>query len=94
MKLYIFQSGDEFIKFKVDRINKKFELATSRTAYRFIPMPFWKLFGSPVKTMFGLKPPTEDESKKEMLEAELLNDADFEKKMVDDASKLGYICVR
>ena len=59
--LYIFQSGDEFLKLKIGRKEKKLEIASSRTTYRFIPQPFWKLFGNATKTLTGLKPPTEEE---------------------------------
>ena len=92
--LYIFQSGDEFLKLKIDKKEKKFEIATSKSNYRFIPQPFWKLFGSPIKTLTGLKPPTELESKKEMEEAELLSDELFEKKIIDDAAQLGYRLIK
>ncbi len=91
---YIFQSGDEFLKLKVDRENKKFEIATSKTTYRFIPQAFWKLFGNAIKTLTGLKPPKEEESKKEMEEAEKLNDEEFEKKIINDSMKLGYTLVK
>ena len=92
--LYVFQSGDEFLKLKIDRKEKKLEIASSKTTYRFIPTPFWKLFGNAVKTLTGLKPPTEEESKKEMEEAELLNDEEFEKKIINDSAKLGYRLVK
>jgi len=91
---YIFQSGNEFIKLKIDRINKRLELASSKTNYRFIPQPFWKLFGNPEKTLTGLKPPTEEESKKEMEEMEKLNDIEFEKRITDDMAKVGYKLVK
>lgn len=92
--LYVFQSGDEFLKLKIDRKEKRFEIATSKTNYRFIPQPFWKLFGSPKKTLTGLKPPTEEESKKEMEEAEKLSDEDFEKKIINDSAQLGYKLIK
>jgi len=92
--LYIFQSGDEFFKLKIDRKEKKFELASSKTNYRFIPTPFWKLFGNPKKTLTGLKPPTEEESKKEMEESEKLTDEEFEKKLINDFAKLGYKLIK
>jgi len=94
MKLYIFQSGDEFLKIKIDRENKKCEIATSRTSYRFTPQPFWKLFGNPKQTLRGLKQPTEEESKKEMAEAEPLSDEDFEKKLILDSAKIGYRLIK
>lgn len=94
MKLYIFQSGDEFIKLKLDRTNKQLEIATSRTTYRFIPTPFWKIFGDSKKTLTGLKPPTEEESKKEMEEMDKLNDEDFEKKLVGEFAKIGYRLIK
>ena len=87
---YIFQSGDEFLKLKIDRKEKKLEIATSKSNYRFIPQPFWKLFGSPKRTLTGLKPPTEEESRKEMEGAELLSDEEFEKKIINDSAQLGY----
>ena len=43
--LYVFQSGSEFVRLRIDRGNKKFELSSSNTNYRFLPMPFWRLFG-------------------------------------------------
>jgi len=92
--LYIFQSGDEFLKLKIDRKNKRFEIATSKTNYRFIPQPFWKLFGNPKRTLTGLKPPTEEESKREMEEAELLSDEEFEKKIINDSRQLGYKLIK
>jgi len=88
--LYVFQSGGEFLKLKIDRKEKKLEIATSRTNYRFIPQPFWKLFGNPKKTLTGLKPPTEEESRKEMEEAGKLTDEEFEKKVISDSANLGY----
>lgn len=90
MKTYIFQAGDEFIKLKIDRKEKRCEIATSKTNYRFIPQPFWKVFGSPKKTLTGFKAPTEEESRKEMAEAELLSEEDFEKKLISDSVKIGY----
>ena len=90
MKAYIFQAGDEFIKLKLDRKEKRCEIATSKTNYRFIPTPFWKLFGDSKHTFRGLKPPTEEESKKEMEEMDKLNDEDFKKKMIGEFAKIGY----
>jgi len=92
--MYIFQSGGEFIKLKIDRENKRLEIATSQTNYRFIPQPFWKLFGNPKRTLTGLKPPTEEESKKEMEESELLSDESFEKKLINDMIKLNYKLIK
>ena len=92
--LYIFQSGDEYLKLKIDRVNKRFEIASSNTNYRFIPQPFWKLFGDVKTTLKGLKQPTEEESKKEMEEVEKLNDEDFEKRIIHNALNLGYILVK
>jgi len=94
MRLYIFQAGEEFTKLKIDRANKRLEVASSMSNYRFIPQPFWKLFGDARKTLTGLKPPTEEESKKEMEEAESLNDEDFEKKLIGDFAKLGYRLIK
>ena len=88
--MYIFQSGGEFIKLKIDRENKRLEIATSQSNYRFIPQPFWKLFGNSKRTLTGLKPPSEDESKKEMEETELLSDESFEKKLINDMINIGY----
>ncbi len=92
--LYVFQSGDEFFKLKIDRENKRFELACSRTNYRFIPTPFWKLFGNPEKTLTGLKPPSEEESKKEMEESESLSNEEFEKKLINDFMQIGYKLIK
>ena len=92
--LYIFQSGDEFLKLKVDRKEKKLEIASSKTTYRFIPQPFWKLFGDPIKTLTGLKPSTEEKSRKEMEETESLTDEEFKKKIINDAIQLGYKLIK
>ncbi len=92
--IYIFQSGDEFLKLKIDRKEKRFEIATSRSNYVFIPLPFWKLFGNPKKTLTGFKSPVEEESKKEMEEAESLSDESFEKKIINDAMQLGYKLIK
>ncbi len=92
--LYIFQSGDEFLKLKIDRKEKRFEIASSKTNYRFIPTSFWKLFGSSTRTLRGLKPPTEEESKKEMEEAEKLSDEEFKKKIINDSAQLGYKLIK
>ncbi len=92
--LYVFQSGDEFLKLKIDRKEKRLEKATSKSNYRFIPQPFWKLFGNPTRTLTGLKSPTELESKEEMEEAELLNDEEFEKKIINDSANLGYRLIK
>ncbi len=91
---YVFQSGDEFLKLKIDRKEKKLEIASSKTNYRFIPHPFWKLFGSPKKTLIGLKQPTEEESRKEMEEAEELSDEEFKKKIINDSAQLGYSLIK
>ena len=92
--LYIFQSGDEFLKLKIDRKEKRLEIATSKSNYRFIPQPFWKLFGSPIKTLTGFRQPTEEESKKEMEESENLSEEDFGKKIINDAIKIGYQLIK
>ena len=91
---YIFQSGNEFIKLKIDRKEKRVEIATSQSNYRFIPQPFWKLFGNPKRTLTGLKPSSELESRKEMEEAELLSDESFEKKLINDMANLGYKLIK
>jgi len=92
--IYVFQSGDEFLKLKIDRKEKKFETASRQTNMRFYPHPFWKLFGSPVKSITGFKQPTEEETKKEMEESEKLSDEDFERKIIIDAMKIGYQLVK
>ncbi len=92
--LYIFQSGDEFLKLKVDWINKRFERASRQTNMRFIPTPFWRLFGNSTKTLTGLKQATEEESKKEMEELKDLSNKELEKKMVEDFIKLGYKLIK
>ena len=87
---YIFQSGDEFLKLKIDWENKRFERASRMTNNRFIPTPFWKLFGNPVKTLLGIKPSTEEESKKEMEELKDLTNEELEKRLIQDFIKIGY----
>lgn len=92
--LYVFQFGDEFLKLKIDWTNKRFERASRMTNMRFIPTPFWKLFGNPKKTLTGLKPSTEEESKKEMEELKDLNSEELEKKMISDFAQLGYKLIK
>lgn len=94
MKIYIFQAGDEFIKVKLDRENKKLEMASSKSNYRFVPTLFWKLFGSSKMTLKGLRPPTEEDSREEMEEMEKLDDDDFEKRLTWDFAKIGYSLVK
>lgn len=91
---YIFQSGDEFLKLKIDWENKTFERASRMTTNRFIPTPFWKLFGNSVKTLTGLKPATEEESKKEMEELKDLSNEELETKLIHDFIKLGYKLIK
>jgi len=91
MKKYVFQSGDSFIKLKVDRTNRKAEICSVTTNYRFTPIPFWKLFGSPVKTLSGFKPPTKEDSIKEMEEYSKLSDEEFLAKLKKDFLGLGYV---
>ena len=85
MKL-VFQSGAEFVKLEIDRANKRFAIATSQTGYRFIRQPYHKLFGNSTAG----KPPTEEESLKEMIEMERLNDQEFINKLETDMAKVGY----
>lgn len=81
------------MKLKIDREKERLELASSKTNLRFIPTPFWKLFGNPKRTMIGFKPPTEEESKKEMSDMKLSSDEDFEKKLVGDFARIGYTLI-
>ena len=83
---YIFQSGVEFVKLKIDRKEKKLEIATSNVNYRFIPQPFWKLFGD--------KKDDIEEAEKELRETENLNDDEFEKYLTKEFLKRGYTLVK
>lgn len=83
---FIFQSGNEFVKLKIDRVNKKLEIATSRFNYRFIPQNFLKLFGD--------KKGDIEEAKKEMAETEKLNDEEFEVYLVKEFLQKGYILIK
>ncbi len=83
---FIFQSGTEFVKLKIDRKEKKLEIATNTTNYRFIPQPFWKLFGD--------KKDDIEEANKEMAETEKLDDNEFEKYLVKEFLKKGYVLVK
>ena len=83
---YIFQSGVEFVKLKIDRKEKKLEIATSKFNYRFIPQPFWKLFGD--------KKDDIEEAEKELKETENLDDDEFEKYLVKEFLKRGYILIK
>jgi len=92
--LYVFQFGDEFLKLKIDWTNKRFERASRMTNNRFIPTPFWRLFGNPKKTLTGLKQATEEESKKEMEELKDLSDEELEKRLIQDFAQLGYKLIK
>ncbi len=91
---YIFQSGDEFLKLKIDWENKRFERANRMTNNRFIPTPFWKLFGNLVKTLTGFKPSSEEDSKKEMEELKDLSNEELETRLINDFTKLGYKLIK
>ena len=80
-----FRSGNELVKFKIDRADKRFELATSKTNYRFARQPFWKLFGTTPGDMA--------EAVKEMEMCEGLNDEDFMKVVVESMRRIGYRCL-
>ena len=92
--LYVFQTGDEFLKLKIDWENKRFERASRLTNNRFIPTPFWKLFGNAVKTLLGIKQCAEEESKKEMEELKDLSNKELEAKLINDFAKLGYKLIK
>lgn len=94
MQLYIFQSGDEFLKLKIDWTNKKFERASRMTNNRFIPTPFWKLFGNPIKTLTGFKPSSDEEAKKEMEELKDSSNEELEIKLMHDFTKIGYKVIK
>ena len=83
---FIFQSGNEFVKLKIDRKEKKLEIATSKLTYRFIPQPFWKLFGD--------KKDDIEEAEKELKKTENLNDNEFEKYLVKEYLRRGYMLVK
>ncbi len=83
---YIFQSGSEYIKLKIDRVNNKLEMSSSKTNYRFYPLPFWKLFGDKKDDM--------GEATKEMNEMESKTDEEFEIHLIKDFLKIGYILMK
>ena len=85
MRLYIFRSEDQLVKLKIDRTHKKFEIATTLTNYRFIPQPYWKLFGDDM----GDK----EKAIKEMEEMELLQDTEFDHKLIEAFAKRGYTLI-
>ena len=79
--LFIFQSGTEFIKLKIDRINKTVEMATSKTNYRFYPIPYSELFGTKDTS----------EQKETQAEYELKKNGEFETYLVKELLKKGYL---
>lgn len=83
---YIFRGGDEFIKLKIDRVAQSCEVATSRTNYRFIPQPFWKLFGD--------KPNDQEGALKEMAECQSLSNLEFEQRIIHALLRIGYTLVK
>ena len=82
--LFTFQSGTEFIRLKIDRIEKKLEMSSSKTNYRFQPMPYSELFG--VKGT-----PEQDETQSEY---ELKKNGEFETYLVKELLKKGYLLVK
>ncbi len=60
------------------------------TNNRFIPTPFWKLFGNPTKTLTGLKPSSEEESKKDMEESKDLSNKELGERLINDFANIGY----
>ena len=81
---YTFQCGDEFIRLKIDRLNKKLEMASSKTAYRFYPIPYSELFG--IKDT-----PEQTQLQKEM---ESKSDKEFEEYLVKEFLQKGYILAK
>lgn len=81
-----FQGGPEVLRLKIDRINKTLEIASSKTQYRYLRQPFWKLFGD--------KAGDEEEARREQAEMELSSDEDFKKRLEKDMAKQGYFLVK
>lgn len=82
--LYIFQSGSEYIKLKIDRGNKKLEMASSKTNYKPYPLPYSELFG--IKDT-----PEQAQLQKDM---ESKSDEEFETYLVKEFLQKGYILVK
>ncbi len=81
---YIFQSGSEYIKLKIDRIKNRLEMASSKTSYRFYPLPYSELFG--VKET--------EEQKQVQKDMEAKSDEEFEIYLVKELLKKGYILMK
>lgn len=77
-----FLGGTEVVRLKIDRINKKAFVATSKTGYTFCKIAWWQFFGNTK----GDKA----EAVKEMAECELLSDSEFKEKIVLAMQKHGY----
>ncbi len=85
---FIVTCGPHFVKLKIDRINKKLEQATDSgvSCGRFIPRPFWRLFGDKKDDM--------EEATKEMNEMESKTDEEFEIHLVKEFLKIGYVLAK
>ena len=81
---YIFQSGSEYIKLKIDRIKNRLEMASSKTTLRFYPLPFSELFG--VKET--------EEQKQVQEEMESKSDEEFEVYLVKEFLQKGYVLMK
>ena len=83
---FIFKGGDEFVKLKIDRVRKRFEIASKVTNYRFLPQSYVRLFGSTKGDM--------EEAKKEMEDVESMTDNQFKLKLTSEFLSQGYILVK
>jgi len=81
---FIFQSGGEYIKLKIDRKNNKLEMSSSKTNYRFYPLPYSELFG--VKET--------EEQKKIQKDMEKKTDEELEIYLVKEFLQKGYILIK
>ena len=78
---YTFQCGSEFIKLKIDRLNKRLEMASSKTNYRFYPLPYSELF--------GIKDTQEQMQLQKDIESK--SDKEFEEYLVKEFLQKGYL---
>lgn len=84
--IYILQGGEELVKLDVDRINKKLKIATSQTQYAWVEQPFWKLFGNKAGDV--------REARSEQAAMDILDDNQFNAKLVSDFAKNGYKLIK
>jgi len=70
----LFEGGGEYVKLRIDRIEHKFSIGSSKTDYVLTLQPYEKLF----------------DSKEEQAEMELVDDEEFIKRLAVSFQRVGY----